>query len=285
MKRHLLFVLVIFCCFAELFSQTADIPFSYDRNKITSGTVNFYRVSDMDKGQGFDFIVYQGDEKTFYSFGDFSEIGTLVQVGNEKYNPEIFCNDYGMNENPYSYAKMRNSQTKTEFSVDIQSKKMSGYMGYINLLKKEAKFTGSVELLMLPSYEISGFQMDLVYSMRFLKPGTKEFTVGCYTATKANQEKVTYVGVEKVKGINCEKWEAAVLDKKGNPKNEKQIFWFDNSEGLYKLIKSESSMDGTAFKNCLIELTQTKEMTKAEWDSFCKAKTEELRIKLDIPAK
>ena len=44
-------------------------------------------------------------------------------------------------------------------------------------------------------------------------------------------------------------------------------------------------MDGTAFKNCLIELIQTKEMTKAEWDAFCKAKTEELRVKLDIPAK
>ena len=107
MKGLLMFVLVIFCSFSGLISQTADIPFSYDRNKITSGKVNFYRVSDMDKGQGFDFIVYQGDEKTFYSFGDFSEIGPLVQVGNETYNTQIFCNDYGMNENPYSYAKMR----------------------------------------------------------------------------------------------------------------------------------------------------------------------------------
>ena len=270
---------------AGVMAQGADIPFSYDKAKVQPGTASFYRVTDMDKGQGFDFIVYQGDEKTFYSFGDFSEIGPLVQVGNETYNTQIFCNDYGMNENPYSYAKMRNSQTKTEFSVDIQSKKMSGYMGYINLLKKEAKFTGSVELLMLPSYEISGFQMDLVYSMRFLKPGTKEFTVGCYTATKANQEKVSYIGVEKVKGINCDKWEAVVVDKKGNLKNEKQIFWFDNSDGLYKLIKTESTIDGTAFKRSLMELTQTKQMTKAEWDSFCKAKTEELRIKLDIPAK
>ena len=284
MKRILLFVLVIFCCFAELFSQTADIPFSYDRNKITSGTVNFYRVSDMDKGQSYDFIIYQSDEKTFLSFGDFSEITPMVQIGCQKYNPDIFCYDYFMNENPYAYAKIKNSQTKTEFSMDIKAKKMSGYLAYINLFKKEAKFSGSLELLMLPSYEVSGLQLDLVYSMRFLKPGIKEFTVGSYTATKANQEKVTYVGVEKVKGISCEKWEAVVVDKKGNPKNEKQIFWFDNSEGLYKLIKSESSMDGTAFKNCLIELTQTKEMTKAEWDSFCKAKTEELRIKLEIPA-
>ena len=138
---------------------------------------------------------------------------------------------------------------------------------------------------MLPSYELSGLQLDLAYSMRFLKPGTKEFIIGCYTATKANQERMSFVGVEKVKGISCEKWESVVLDKKGNPKNEKQIFWFDNSDGLYRLIKSECNMEGTAFNNCMIELTQTKEMTKTEWDSFCKAKTEELRVKLDIPAK
>ena len=285
MKKSFLGMIMLVFLGAGAFAQASDVPFVYDKAKVQPGTVSFYRVTDMDKGQGFDFIVYQGDEKTFYSFGDFSKIGPLVQVGNEKYNTQIFCNDYGMNENPYSYAKMRNSQTKTEFSVDIQTKKMSGYMGYINLLKKEAKFTGSVELLMLPSYEISGFQMDLVYSMRFLKAGTKEFTVGCYTATKANQEKVSYLGMEKVKGINCEKWEAVVLDKKGNPKNEKQIFWFDNSDPLYKLVKSESNIDGTAFKNSLIELTQTKKMTKTEWDEFCKAKTEEIRIKLDIPAK
>ena len=285
MKKIVRFLSLIIFTVAGVMAQGADIPFSYDKAKVKPGTASFYRVTDMDKGQGFDFIVYQGDEKTFYSFGDFSEIGPLVQVGNETYNTQIFCNDYGMNENPYSYAKIRNSQTKTEFSMDIQSKKMSGYMGYINLLKKEAKFTGSVELLMLPSYEISGFQMDLVYSMRLLKPGTTEFTVGCYTATKANQEKVSYIGVEKVKGINCDKWEAVVVDKKSNPKNEKQIFWFDNSDGLYKLIKTESTIDGTAFKRSLRELTQTKQMTKAEWDSFCKAKTEELRIKLDIPAK
>ena len=285
MKRFLLFVLVIFCCFAELFSQTADIPFSYDKAKVQPGTVSFYRVSDMDKGQSYDFIIYQSDEKTFLSFGDFSEITPMVQIGCQKYNPDIFCYDYFMNENPYAYAKIKNSQTKTEFSMDIKAKKMSGYLAYINLFKKEAKFSGSLELLMLPSYELSGLQLDLAYSMRFLTPGTKEFIIGCYTATKANQERMSFVGVEKVKGISCEKWEAVVLDKKGNLKNEKQIFWFDNSEGLYKLIKSESSMDGTAFKNCLIELTQTKEMTKAEWDSFCKAKSEELRVKLDIPAK
>ena len=269
---------------AGVMAQGADIPFSYDKAKVQPGTVSFYRVTDMDKGQSYDFIIYQSDEKTFLSFGDFSEITPMVQIGCQKYNPDIFCYDYFMNENPYSYAKIKNSQTKTEFSMDIKAKKMSGYLAYINLFKKEAKFSGSLELLMLPSYEVSGLQLDLVYSMRFLKPGIKEFTVGSYTATKANLEKVSYLGMEKVKGINCEKWEAVVVDKKGNPKNEKQIFWFDNSEGLYKLIKSESSMDGTAFKNCLIELTQTKEMTKAEWDSFCKAKTEELRIKLEIPA-
>lgn len=285
MKKLLLFVLIISCTFAGLFSQTADIPFSYDKNKVNPGITYFYKVTDKDKGQSYDFIIYQTDEKTFLSFGDFSEIAPMVQIGCQKYNPEIFCYDYFMNENPYSYAKIKNSQTKSEFSMDIKNKKMSGYLAYINLFKKEAKFSGSLELLMLPSYEVSGLQLDLVYSMRFLKPGTKEFIIGCYTATKANQERMSFVGVEKVKGISCEKWEAVVLDKKGNPKNEKQIFWFDNSEGLYKLIKSESSMDGTAFKNCLIELTQTKEMTKAEWDAFCKAKTEELRVKLDIPAK
>ena len=285
MKRFLLFVLIIFCSLTELFSQTAEIPFSYNKDKVKPGTACFYRVSDKDKGQAYEFIVYQADEKTFLSFGVFSEIAPMVQIGTQKYNPEIFCYDFFMNENPYSYAKIKNSQTKTEFSMDIKTKKMSGYLAYINLFKKEAKFSGSLELLELHSYEVSGLQLDLVYSMRFLKPGTKEFTIGCYTATKANLEKVSYLGMEKVKGINCEKWEAVVLDKKGNPKNEKQIFWFDNSEGLYKLIKSESSMDGTAFKNCLIELTQTKEMTKAEWDSFCKAKSEELRVKLYIPAK
>ena len=285
MKRFLLFVLIIFCSLTELFSQTAEIPFSYNKDKVKPGTACFYRVSGKDKGQAYEFIVYQADEKTFLSFGDFSEIAPMVQIGTQKYNPEIFCYDFFMNENPYSYAKIKNSQTKTKFSMDMKTKKMSGYLAYINLFKKEAKFSGSLELLELPSYEVSGLQLDLVYSMRFLKPGTKEFTIGCYTATKANQEKVSYLGMEKVKGINCEKWEAVVLDKKGNPKNEKQLFWFDNSEGLYKLIKSESSMDGTAFKNCLIELTQTKEMTKAEWDSFCNAKTEELRVKLDIPAK
>ena len=284
MKKIFFGMLMIVLLGAGAFAQASDIPFFYDKAKVQPGTVYFYRVSDMDKGQSYDFIIYQSDEKTFLSFGDFSEITPMVQIGCQKYNPDIFCYDYFMNENPYSYAKIKNSQTKTEFSMDIKAKKMSGYLAYINLFKKEVKFSGSLELLMLPSYEVSGLQLDLVYSMKFLKPGTKEFTIGCYTATKANQEKVTYVGVEKVKGISCEKWEAVVVDKKGNPKNEKQIFWFDNSEGLYKLIKSESSMDGTAFKNCLIELTQTKEMTKAEWDSFCKAKTEELRIKLEIPA-
>ena len=285
MKRLLMFILVIFCSFSGLFSQTGENPFSYNKDKVVPGNACFYRVSDKEKGQAYEFIVYQADEKTFLSFGDFSEIAPMVQIGSQKYNPDIFCYDYFMNENPYSYAKIKNSQTKTEFSMDIKTKKMSGYLAYINLFKKEAKFSGSLELLELPSYEVSGLQLDLVYSMRFLKPGIKEFTVGSYTATKANLEKVSYLGMEKVKGINCEKWEAVVVDKKGNPKNEKQIFWFDNSDGLYKLIKSESSMDGTAFKNCLIELTQTKEMTKAEWDSFCKAKTEELRIKLDIPSK
>ena len=283
MKKLLLFVLIISCTFAGLFSQNTEIPFSY-KEIVKPKTAYFYRVSDKDKGQSYEFIVYQADEKTFLSFGDFSEITPMVQIGCQKYNPEIFCYDYFMNENPYSYAKIKNSQTKSEFSMDIKNKKMSGYLAYINLFKKEAKFSGSLELLMLPSYELSGLQLDLAYSMRFLKPGTKEFIIGCYTATKANQERMSFVGVEKVKGISCEKWESVVLDKKGNPKNEKQIFWFDNSDGLYKLIKSESSMDGTAFKNCLIELTQTKEMTKAEWDSFCKAKIEELRVKLDIPA-
>ena len=285
MKRLLMFVLVISCAFARLFSQTGENPFYYNKDKVVPGTACFYRVSDKEKGQAYEFIVYQADEKTFLSFGDFSEIAPMVQIGSQKYNPDIFCYDYFMNENPYSYVKIKNSQTKTEFSMDIKTKKMSGYLAYINLFKKEAKFSGSLELLALPSYEVSGLQLDLAYSMRFLKPGTKEFTVGCYSATKANQEKVSFVGIEKVKGISCEKWEAVLLDKKGNPKNEKQVFWFDNSEGFYKLIKSECSMDSTAFKNCLIELTQTKEMTKAEWDSFCKAKTEELRIKLDIPAK
>ncbi len=266
-------------------AQTFDVPFSYDKSKIQPGTVYFYKVSDKDKGQTYDFIVYQTDEKTFLSFGDFCEISPMVQIGIQKYNPDIFCYDYFMNENPYSYAKIRNSQTKTEFSMDIKTKKMSGYLAYINLLKKDAKYTGTLELLILPSYEVSGCQLDLAYSMKFLKPGTKEFTIGCYTATKSNLEKVSFICIEKINGVSCDKWEAVVLDKKGNPKNEKQIFWFDNSDPLYKLVKSESNIDGTAFKNSLIELTQTKKMIKTEWDEFCKAKTEEIRIKLDIPAK
>ena len=285
MKKVVLWVVLIVLGGFGAFGQAADVPFVYDDAKVEPGTVYFYKVSDKDKGQAYDFIVYQADEKTFLSFGDFSEIAPMVQIGVQKYNPEIFCYEYFMNENPYSYAKKINSQIKTEFSLDIKTKKMSGYLAYINLLKKEAKYTGSMDFLMLPSYEVSGCQLDLAYSMRFLRPGTKEFTVGCYTATKSNMEKVNFSGVEKVNGINCDKWEAVVLDKKGNPKNEKQIFWFDNSDLQYKLIKSESHMDGTAFKNSLIELTQTKKMTKAEWDIFCKTKTEEIRVRLDIPPK
>lgn len=284
MKKFVCFLMFVMCAAACVFSQSGDVPFNYDKSKVQPGTVYFYKVSDKDKGQSYDFIVYLADEKTFLSFGDFSEISPMVQIGCQKYNPEIFCYEYFMNENPYAYAKIRNSQTKTEFSMDIKTKKMSGYLAYINLLKKDAKYTGTMELLTLPSYEVSGCQLDLAYSMKFLKTGTKEFTVGCYTATKSNIEKVSFICVEKVNGISCDKWEAVVMDKKGNPKNEKQIFWFDNSDPQYKLVKSEGNMDGTAFKNSLIELTQTKQMTKAEWDSFCKTKTEEIRMKLDIKA-
>ena len=89
MKRSLLFVLIIFCSLAELFSQTAEIPFSYNKDKVKPGTACFYRGSDKDKGQAYEFIVYQTDEKTFLSFGDFSEIAPMVQIGTQKYNPRF----------------------------------------------------------------------------------------------------------------------------------------------------------------------------------------------------
>ena len=96
MKKLLLFVLIISCTFAGLFSQNTEIPFSY-KEIVKPKTAYFYRVSDKDKGQSYEFIVYQADEKTFLSFGDFSEITPMVQIGCQKYNPEIFCYDYFMN--------------------------------------------------------------------------------------------------------------------------------------------------------------------------------------------
>ena len=198
MKKVVLWVVLIVLGGFGAFGQAADVPFVYDDAKVEPGTVYFYKVSDKDKGQAYDFIVYQADEKTFLSFGDFSEIAPMVQIGVQKYNPEMFCYEYFMNENPYSYAKKINTQIKTEFSLDIKTKKMSGYLAYINLLKKDAKYTGSIDFLMLPSYEVSGCQLDLAYSMRFLRHGTKEFTVGCYTATKSNIEKVSFINDLKI---------------------------------------------------------------------------------------
>ena len=287
MKRKIITVLMLIFGFSGVFAQNSELPFSYDKQKAAAqtGTCFVYTTSNMDKDQSYEFYIYQEDEKTFLSLYDLSSLAPLIQIGKQIYNSECFCYDYFYNTNPYTYAKMRNSNGTTEGFLDIEAKKIHGTMTYINLLKKEASISGNVELLSLPSYEISGGQTDLWFSMRFLKSGIKEFTVGVYTVLKAQSQKVTYAGVETVNGKSCDKWEAVVLDKKGNPKKEKQIFWFDRSDSNYNLVKTKIHMSGTVFENTLIELKEKKQYTKAEWESFVKAKTEEVRIKLDIPAK
>ena len=287
MKRIIITFLMLIFGFSSFFAQNFDLPFSYDKQKATAqtGTCFVYRASNMDKDQFYEFYIYQEDEKNFLSLYDLSNLAPLIQIGRQTYNSECFCYDYFYNTNPYMYAKIRNSNGTTEGSLDIKNKKLQGTMTYINLLKKEASVSGNVELLCLPSYEISGGQTDLWFSMRFLKTGIKEFTAGIYTVLKAQTQKVTYAGVESVNGKTCDKWEAVLLDKKGIAKKEKQIFWFDRSDSNYDLVKTEIHLNGTVFDNTLIELKEKKQYSKAEWESFVKAKTEEVRIKLDIPAK
>ena len=287
MKKIIITVLMLVFGVAGIFAQNFDLPFSYDKQKATAqtGTCFVYRASNMDKDQFYEFYIYQEDEKNFLSLYDLSNLAPLIQIGRQTYNSECFCYDYFYNTNPYMYAKVRNSNGTTEGSLDIKNKKLHGTMTYINLLKKEASVSGNVELLCLPSYEISGGQTDLWFSMKFLKNGIKEFTAGIYTVLKAQTQKVTYIGVESVNGKTCDKWEAVILDKKGNAKKEKQVFWFDKSDSNYDLVKTEIHLNGTVFDNTLIELKEKKQYSKAEWESFVKAKTEEVRIKLDIPAK
>lgn len=119
--------------------------------------------------------------------------------------------------------------------------------------------------------------------MRFIKPDCKEFNVGAYTALKPYKEKVSYCGEEEANGKLCDKWEAVILDKKGNPTYEKQIFWFDKADSFYPLVQIESHIKGALFSNARVFLTETKQLTESEWNDYIKQTTEDIRVKLDIP--
>lgn len=283
MKKIQIMIIMVTIELVSLFAQNEVSPFSYDIAKQQSGTAFFYKVTNLDKAQYYDIILYQEDETTFDTIYDLSNIIPQIQIGTQNYSIQYFCYDYSSNYNPYVYARIVNTNDKSEMTYDLKNRKITGSISTVNLFKTISSFPGNLNVLSVPSYEISGGQTDLWYSMRFVKKNIKEFTVGTHTVLKAYNERVIYAGEEIVDGKTCDKWEAIVLDKKGSLTKEKQIFWFDTTSDYYQLAKTEVHMKGGLFHNAVIELTGTKQFSNFEWKEYVSNLTEAVRVKLDIP--
>ena len=288
MKKMHIMTLMVLWCLTGLFAQSQELPFSYDSAKQQTGTVWFYKVTSLDKDQSYEVTLYQEDEFTIIGIFDMSDIAPQIQIGTFKYNPEYFCFDYSANYNPYAYARIRNSNDTAELTYDLKNKKGTGKLTTINLFRNISSYSGDIHLLSVPSYELSGLQIDLWYAMRFIKKDIQLFIVGAHSAINSYNEHVVYVGKETVAGKVCDKWQATILDGNGKPRNDKQIFWFDTTTPQYGLVKFEMRMKGVQgilFPNALIELKETKQFSKAEWQQHVEKETERIRIKLDIPVK
>lgn len=282
MKKSIAFVLSLFLML-NMFAGEVENVFEYDCKKQQTGTVSFYKVSNLDKEECYEFASYQKAEKTFFELYDLSNIFPQIQVGTQEFNSDYFCYDYSSNYNPFTYARIKNTNDKCEIKIDLETKKVTGEISAVNMFKKIQSFSGKLDLPCVPAYEVSGFQTDLWYAMRFIKDSCREFTACAYTVLKPYNEKIAYCGEEKIGGKLCDKWEGVIIDKKGKSTDEKQIFWFDKSDGYYQLVKSEVHIKGGVFQNAIVELIDEKTFTLSEWESYVEQKTEAIRVKLNIP--
>lgn len=205
-------------------------------------------------------------------------------IETQQFNSKYFCYDYQSDYNPFAYAKIANTNVSSEIIYDLEKLKAKGSFSGISKSRKVQTISGKLDLVSVPAYKISGYQTGLWHAMRFIKNDCSTFKVCAYTALKAYEEKVKYIREEEIKGKLCDKWEASILDKKGNPSNQKQIFWFEKDDAFYRLVQSEVHMKDCPFNNTLIEFIGSKEFTGKEWSEFVNQKVESVRVKLNIPA-
>lgn len=88
MKKSLICLAFFASFYGCLFATDVKKVFDYDSSKQQTGTVSFYKVSNLDQTGYYEFAVFQKDEETFDVLFDESDLLPQIQIGYMKYNKD-----------------------------------------------------------------------------------------------------------------------------------------------------------------------------------------------------
>lgn len=266
----------------QIFAFAQKVPFVYDKSKIDVGSMYSYKITSTDGKQTMYYYQYLKDENTGSGYIDFNGIVPQVQICEATYDPKHFCFSHTTTENPLAYAKKAKTNDTADIVYDLENKKLNVDVKLYLVAGIPINYSGSGDLQIIPSYELTGYQSDFWFSMRFFNGDYSDFQVGYIALPNGGTSNVHYLGEEVYNGKRCDKWQITQLDKKNKPTSENQILWFDKTSDNYPLLRYDCSRKEGTIKNYSLVLTSVQKMTPSEWNAFIEKQTENAKTKLKL---
>lgn len=281
MKKKVTVLLFALGIIANIFGQSS--VFKYDESKMEAGTMYDYSIKELNGSKEMSFQFYIKDPETIICYVDFSNIFSQVQIFEEKYNTEVcaFAGSKGIV--PFEYLKLPKSNGSSEDHWDYENLKLDATAHMYDLSGKKKVYSVHKNIPMAPTYEMSLYQLDLWFAMRFINPDVKKFKVGSMYGLSSSEAEVSYVGEETINGKLCDKWVVEQLGIIAKAKKEKQTIWFDKNDKYYNVVKYTNTKSISPIGKLDINLRNKKQISFEEWNEFVNKRNEEVRVKYNLP--
>lgn len=282
MKKCLAVLLGVIVLISAMYAD--ESIFKYDSSKMDVGSMYSYSIKELNGKKEMMFYFYVKDTQTILSYVDFSTVIPQVFVIEATFNPEYCCFEHTYGYNPFSYVKFANSNDTSSGVYNLEKGVLDLTMTYYNASHKLKTMTGRKNLAMVPTYEVSLYQLDFWFAMRF-NQGNKKFNIGTFFNGSASTSEVTYKGEEIIHGILCDKWEIAQKGVIAKLSSQKQTIWFDKSDPYYKVISYTNTANVSPVGKLDLNFESKTLMSIDEWNSFVEQKNEEARVRLGFKKK
>jgi hypothetical protein len=279
MKMKFMTCVVLFI-FTISMACSAENVFTYDADKMDVGSMYSYSIQEYGGTKKMNFYVYVKDSKTIDSYVDFSTVVPQVFIVEGILNTDVCSFERTDGYNPFSYMKVAYSSDKTIIVYNAKKEIADITLTRYDNSRKMITRILRKKLAMFPCYEMSLYQLDFWFAMRFYNGDYSSFKVGSFFNGGTSVSEVLYKGEELVNGVRCDKWEIAQEGVISKLSNQKQIIWFNKEDTYYSVVKYINMTNVNPVGKLDINIINKRKMTLYEWKSFIEEKNEEARIRL-----
>lgn len=281
MKKHVVALLVMVCLVPVIFAEESN--FKYDSSKMDVGSMYSYSIKELNGDKQMKFYFYVQDPQTILTYADFTTVVPLIMVINGKFDTKYCCFTKTEGYNPFAYLKMPGNDVSI-VNYNVEKKTIDATVTYFDDKGNSKKISMRKQMAMAPTYEMSLYQLDFWFAMRF-NTGKTKFNVGSFYNGAVAASDVTYKGEEVIDGILCDKWEVAQQGILAKLAKQKQTFWFDKTDSFYKVLRYENTVNVSPVGQLHIRFMERKSCSIDEWNSFVEQKNEEARVRLGFKKK